>query len=468
MKYRFSLSRRTLLKVSGITLGLPFIESMLTDSLYGAEPDPGAAMVSLMYGLGSPYFVLDRGLEGPLRYYEPLLSAGKMSLFTDVDMTAAADNPVDAQHHHGQPYLFSGYRTVLTGGNNVIPQGPSLHFETMLANYPNGVPSPYRVIDTGIYFRRGLNYQIQRIYDREGRNAADFEDLASPVELFEKLFGTIPQATEMNAKERAARSIMDYLRPAYERYTGPASNLPEADKTVLNNHLERIRQIERNVYSVEDRPVVNVERPTAPELDYKVDGGNDSDPERVYHVNPIDFENAYQIMADLFVAGLEADMFRFGNLSFDSGGGHTHFEGAYPTPDDANYAFHGNPHYDYHRLASDDPEAVAVGTAHNHFIHKNIALVLEKMNSREFPGANGKTLLDNVAVMIGSEVGTNHDVSRLFHGFAGGAGRLKLGAHVQERVKAIELYNALGHSYGIETPIGDGRDYTSDASILLA
>src|SRR5690606_3719808 len=139
------------------------------------------------------------------------------------------------------------------------------------------------------------------------------------------------------------------------------------------------------------------------------------------HVNPIDFENAYQIMADLFVAGLEADMFRFGNLSFDSGGGHTHFEGAYPTPDDANYAFHGNPHYDYHRLASDDPEAVAVGTALDHFIHINIALLLEKMTSREFAGAYGKTLLHNVAVMIGSEVGINHDVSRLFHGFAGGA-----------------------------------------------
>lgn len=466
MNYRFKLSRRTLLKASGITLGLPFIESMSTRSVWGAEPDPGAAMISLMYGLGSPYFVLDRGLDGPLQYYRDLLNAGQVSLFTDINMSAAADNPGDAQHHNGQPYLFSGYRTQLTTGNNVIPQGPSLHFETMLANYPDGVPSPYRVIDCGIYFRRGLNYQYQRIYDREGRNAADFEDLAAPVELFEKLFGTVPQGGEMDAKQRAARSILDYLRPAYEKYTGGSSPLPEADKAVLSNHLERIRQLEKNVYAAAERPVVQIERPNQPPLEYNVDGGNDSEPDRVYRVNPTDFENAYQLMADVFVAGLEGDMFRFGNLSFDSGGGHTYFSGAYAHPDDQNYAFDGNPHNDYHRLATDDPIAVAVGTAHNHFIHKNIAMVLQKLGSRAFPGANGKTLLDNVAILIGSEVGTNHDVGRVFHGFAGGGGRLALGKHVTERTKAIELYSALGHAYGLET-VGDGRDYESDATVLL-
>ncbi len=467
MKYRHHISRRTVLKAAGITIGLPFIESMLSTSLYGAEPDPGAAMISLMYGLGTPYFILDRGLEGPLRYYAPFIESGAVSMYTDVDMSAAADNPVDAQHHHGQPYLFSGYRTVLTTGNNVIPQGPSLHFEVMNTNYPTGVPTRYRIIDTGVYFRRGLNYQYQRIYDREGRNAADFEDLASPNDLFEVLFGNIPGAEEMDAKQRAARSIMDYLKPAYERYIGGASRLPAADQVVLSNHLERIRQIERNVYSADERPRIEIERPVAPALDYKVDGGNDSDPANVHRVDPVEFERAYQILADLMVAGLETDTFRFGNLSFDSGGGHTHFIGPYPTPDDPNYAFNGNPHHDYHRLVAEDPEAVAVGTAHNHFIHKNIALVLEKMASKEFPSANGKTLLENVAVLIGSEVGTNHDVSRMFHAFAGGNGRFRLGHHVQERTKAIELYSAIGHVYGVAS-VGDGRDYQSDATSILA
>lgn len=465
MKYKKAIPRRTVLRAAGIVVGLPFLDSMLTKSVWGAAPDPGASMISLMYGLGSPYFVLDRGFEGPLRYYQPLVDAGKLSIFTDVDMSAAADNPVDAQHHNGQPYLFSGHRTQLATGNNVIPQGPTLHYEVMSYNYVDGPPTAFRVIDCGIYFRRGLNYQYQRIYDREGRNAADFEDLASPVEMFENLFGVLPGGEEMDAEQRASRSIIDYLIPAYERYTTGAGALPAGDVTVLSNHLERVRQVERNVYTLQE--TVQVMPPVAPELDYKVDGGNCEIPENVHRVSPADFEAAYQAMADLFVAGLEMDRFRFGNLSFDSGGGHTHFVGPYATPDDPAYQFDGNPHHDYHRLAAEDPLAVAVGTAHNHFIHSNIARVLEKLDSREFPGAGGVTLLQNAAVMIGSEVGTNHDVSRVFHAFAGGGGRLALGQSVSESTRAIELYSAIGHAYGVPT-VGDGRDYESDASVILA
>lgn len=467
MKYRHVLSRRTLLRAGGITVGLPFLESMLPRSVYGQVEDPSPAMISLMYGLGSPYFVLDRGLDGPLRHYRPFIESGKLSMFTDVDMRAAADYPEDAQHHNGQPYLFSGYRTQLTSGNNVIPQGPSLHFEAMSQNYPSGPPTPFRVIDTGIYFRRGINYQYQRVYDREGRNAADFEDLASPVEFFEKLFGTLPEEV-MPAAERANRSIIDYLIPAYQRYTQGSGTLPAADVAVLSNHLERIRQVERNVYTqAASAQPITVERPNPPDLDYNVDGGNDSEPENVHRVSPADFEAAYQVLADLFVTGLETDSFRFGNLSFDSGGGHTHFVGPYSHPDEPGYAFNGNPHYDYHRLTSDDPEAIRVGTAHNDMVHKNIAAVLQKLDSREFLGAGDQTLLDRVCVMIGSEVGTNHDVSRVLHLFAGGSGRLNLGQHITQRVKAIELYSALGKSYGLSS-VGDGRDYERDADILLA
>jgi Protein of unknown function (DUF1552) len=468
LKYRHALSRRTLLQAGSIAIGLPFLESMTRRSVFGAPEDPAPSMISLMYGLGSPYFVLDRGFEGPLRYYQPFVEGGKVAMFTDVDMKAAAPNPVDAQHHYGQPYLFSGHRTLLATGNNVIPQGPSLHFEVMSHNYPDGMPTPFRVIDTGIYFRRGLNYQYQRVFDREGRNAADFEDLASPIDFFEKLFGTVPGAAQMTGKERAERSVIDYVIPAYEKYTKGSGALPAADVAVLNNHLERLRQIERNVYTTpEVMPVVNVERPNPPDLDYKVDGGNDSQPELVHHVSPSDFETAYQILADLFVAGLQMDSFRFGNLSFDSGGGHTYFVGPYAHPDDAAYQFNGNPHYDYHRLAVDDPEAVKVGTAHNYFIHSNIAKVLEKLDNQEFLTPSGLTLLQQACVMIGSEVGTNHDVSRVGHLFAGGAGRFKLGQHVTEQVKAIELYNAIGKSYGL-TSVGDGVDYVQDAAIILA
>src|SRR5262249_26995899 len=144
--------------------------------------------------------------------------------------------------------LFSGFRTQITTGFNVIPQGPTLQWAIMKQNYPQGLPTLFKIMDCGIYFRRGINYQYQRIYDAQGKNAADFEDLASPVDFFDKVFGKMPAPIQMDAKARAAHSIIDYLVPQYQKYTGAGSPLPARDIAVLKNHLDRVRQLEQAVY----------------------------------------------------------------------------------------------------------------------------------------------------------------------------------------------------------------------------
>jgi hypothetical protein len=469
MKYRHVLSRRTVLKGGGIALGLPFLECMTGSSVFGQALPVPIGMVSLMHGLGTPDILLDRGMTGTIQYYKPLVDAGKVSLFTNIDMTAAADQPVVAQHHYGQPYLFSGYRTNLAPGFNVLPQGPTLHYAVMKQSYPQGTPTRFHVMDAGIYFRRGINYQFKRIWNAEGANAADFEDLASPVDFFDKVFGTLPAPIQQDPKARAARSILDYLIPAYQKYTGAASSLPPRDIAVLQNHLDRIRQLEQAVYAMPQAPnkVVTVTRPVPPNLNYKVDGGSCGDPASVYKVAPTDFQTAYQLMADLWIAGLQSDAYRFGNLSFDSGGGHTNFVGPMPNPDNPSFAFNGNPHANYHSWDPTNAQIVGIATGHNHFVHRNLAQVLTKMDSKDFLGPNGKTLLDNLVVLVGSEVGTNHDVTRMFHGVAGGNGKFKMGLASNARIKAIELYSAIGKTYGL-AKVGDGMGYVSDATAILA
>jgi hypothetical protein len=468
MKYQHVLSRRAVLRGGGIALGLPFLDCMMQRSAFGQAQAAPVGVVSLMHGLGTPDIILDRGLPGTLQYYKPLIDAGKLAIYTNVDMTAAADQPVVAQHHYGQPYLFSGYRTKLAAGFNVIPQGPTLHYAVMKQSYPQGVPTRFRMMDAGIYFRRGINYQFKRIWDERGANAADFEDLASPVDFFDKVFGVMPPPLQQDPKARAARSILDYLVPAYQKYTGAGSTVPPRDIAVMKNHLDRVRQLEQAVYGTgTTAPPVTVTRPKPPALNYKVDGGSCGDPASVYRVSPTDFQTAYQLMADLWIAALQSDYYRFGNLSFDSGGGQTNFVGAMPHPDDAKFAFNGNPHANYHAWNPADRNIVAIATGHNHFVHRNLAAVLTKLDSKEFLGANGKTLLDNLLVLVGSEVGTNHDVTRMFHGIAGGGGRFRLGVNSNARLKAIELYSAIGKTYGL-TKVGDGRDYVSDAVTILA
>src|SRR5260370_36032083 len=158
MKYRHVLSRRTLLKAGGIAVGLPFLECMLEKSVYGAPADAPVGLVSLMHGLGTPEPCLNRGFSGPLAVYKPFIDANKLSIFTNIDMTAAADQPVVAQHHNGQAYLFSGYRTKLAPGFNIIPQRPTLHYAVLKQQYPHGRPTLFKIVACGIYLRRGINY----------------------------------------------------------------------------------------------------------------------------------------------------------------------------------------------------------------------------------------------------------------------------------------------------------------------
>jgi hypothetical protein len=338
-----------------------------------------------------------------------------------------------------------------------------MQYAIMKQNYAGGLPTPFKFMDCGIYFRRAINYQRERIYDEQGKNAADFADLASPVDFFDNVFGKMPVPGGMaDPKARASHSIIDYLVPEYQRLTGAGSKLPARDIAVLKNHVDRVRQLETMVYGSGGKPsrMVTLMRPTPPSIGYKIDGPGETS---AYHVSATDFETAYQIMADLFIAGLQADYYRFGNLSFDAGGGHTFFTGAYPTPDNPNFTFNGAPHANYHAGLAGNPLSVG----HNFFVHKNVAAALTKLDSKDFLAPNGKTFLESAMVLVGSEVGNNHDVSRMYHGIAGGNGRFKMGTYSNDRIKAIDLYNALGKSYGM-AKVGDGFDYKGDATVILA
>src|SRR5260370_25501427 len=142
-----------------------------------------------------------------------------------------------------------------------------------------------------------------RIWDETGKNAADYQDLADPSAFFDKIFGMMPVAIATDPKARASHSSLDYLIPAYQKFTGPASNLPQGDITILHNHLDRIRQLELTIYggaagqspSGTVKPPAALTRPMPPALKYMIDGSSCGDPANVYRVSPKDFETAYQI-----------------------------------------------------------------------------------------------------------------------------------------------------------------------------
>ena len=83
---------------------------------------------------------------------------------------------------------------------------------------------------------------------------------------------------------------------------------------------------------------------------------------------------------------------------------------------------------------------------------------------------NGRTVLDNTTVVIGTEYGWNHDKNNAFHAIAGGGGRFKSGFHTQRRLNCIDVYNAVLTAHGVAANAGSRTNVDSegDGSILLA
>ena len=163
---------------------------------------------------------------------------------------------------------------------------------------------------------------------------------------------------------------------------------------------------------------------------------------------------------------LRCDLARYGNLMFESAGGHTNLSGTYRAmgastdfPGDSQHDtyFHGNQR-DHARL-------------YQHFAQANLAYFLSQLDDPAHLEANGRSVLDNSTVVIGTEYGWNHDKTDVFHAVVGGGGLYRSGSFVDRRMNGIDLYNAILAGHGVDARIGTRSGVASEGdarSVLLA
>ena len=95
---------------------------------------------------------------------------------------------------------------------------------------------------------------------------------------------------------------------------------------------------------------------------------------------------------------------------------------------------------------------------------RNLAYFLERIDDPAYREGNGKTVLDNTLVVLGTEYGWNHQLPNLFHAVAGGHGHFKPGFHDQ-RANAIDLHNTILQPYGITAAIGRKTGVMSEGDL---
>lgn len=470
------MPRRTFLRGAGtVAIGLPLLEPMLGRRALGAPPPPPVRCLTLFHGLGVPKAMQGEGFDGPLGPLAPF--AERLAIFRNVDMSEAGG----AGHARGGTCVFVG----APGRSDERSGGPSIDQVLRAACYPEGVPTPLGTLAAGTFFRRahGL-YQRIRCWGEAGERVV--EPFESPVALFRSLFGMLPEelgggaigsdgdSPEAARRRRLDRSVLDVVLDEYRHYGSEASNLDLATRRRIRDHLDHLRSLERRVFEGgtvgADAPWTPGARcrlpsspPDEPPLPYGRSGPADYEAVRV---DAGDFAAAFRLLAELVGLALRCDLVRFASLMCESAGGHTALAGVHEPAGAAPYVFRGETaaHTNFHEGRLDHMR----GTAR--FFQSQLAAALAVLDDPEGLEPNGGTLLDNTLVVMGTEVGTNHDMNGVFHAVAGGAGRLRLGdgCFWDRRVQAVDLYNTLVRAYGVERRIGSREHFGGVLPGLLA
>lgn len=469
---RHPLPRRTFLHGLGtVAIGLPFLEEMRPAPSRAQDAAPPTRLITMFFGLGIPRDQMLEGFNGPLQPYEPL--AQKMAIFTNME----------AKHSHdfgsGEPHFKVG-DVVFVGDpqkREYEASGPSLEQIARKELHPDGVPTLVGSKSLGMWFRTGSVSQYTRHWNHDGSPGERPE--RRPTRIFEQFFGqyVAPDATPGDGPADPAvlrerhmiRSVLDTVMDEYRHYSGERSPLGAESRLKLSVHLDNIRALEQRLVPVEraiedslaqESSCVVPDGVTDPGTDVPYElaqGGAGGSAPIIEHT---DFAAAFQLQGQLMALALRCDLVRFGSMLFVGAGGHVGFRGTYQALGgsiDFNRELPGTSPHDlyFHNNRWDKVRIL------QHFAQTNLAGALSSFDDPNFLESNGKTVLDNTLVVMGTDYGgggnsTGHIPEGIFHAVAGGNGHFKPGFYDSVH-NVIDLYHTVLSPYGIDPGMGTGR-----------
>jgi Protein of unknown function (DUF1552) len=243
----FRLTRRALLRgASGVAIALPWLEIMDAPRLAHAQAMPAQRFVSVYTPGGTvlskwrPTGSETAPVYGPiLAPLEPMKS--KLLIVDGLDMKSA----VGEQHQAGIIALLTG--TVQSSSNRNYAGGPSI--DQIIASR---FMKPRRSLEIAVRWATGKAHGLLSPMNcLNFENAAGFKPIPprlDPVQIWNDLFKA-SASPDADAKARLARkkSILDFLDG---RYATLAQRLGAEDKAKLEQHLTKIREIERTLEDV--------------------------------------------------------------------------------------------------------------------------------------------------------------------------------------------------------------------------
>ncbi|HWK55124.1 MAG TPA: DUF1552 domain-containing protein, partial [Hyphomicrobiales bacterium] len=388
---RKCLSRRAVLRGSGVALALPFLDAMIPALARASEaikPQPRLACMYLAHGaIMQQWTPIQDGADFAL---SPILSSLEphrdyLNVISGLSIAAANIGPNSAGANHARS--MQCWLTCTETGRGASPcsmdQVAAQHMgqQTALPSLEMTVAGPGSSI---AYLTPTTPLPMEE----------------NPRVIFERLFGVASTPQEREARYRQSTSLLDALSG---EVTGLKRNLPAPDRERLDRYLDDVREIERRLALSGGSLPENLEMPTKP-------------------VGvPDDYEEHLSMMFELIALSWQADLTRVATVLLGRELGNPLFpKSGVPEP------FHACSHH------SEIPEKIDMFARMNAYhVQAIMARCMDKL--RNTPDGEHH-LLHNSLVLYGSGMSNSnsHDHGPLPILLAGGAGgKLQGNRHIR-------------------------------------
>lgn len=439
MNFPLSLSRRTALRGLGISLGLPWFESIVPRAAAASiapTPPQRMAFIFVPNGVHLPDWTPEtEGYGFDLPFILDPLAPVKDDLMVITGLThdkgrANGDGPGD--HARSASVFLSGAQPRKTNGAD-IRSGMSVD---QVAAQAAGKLTRFASLELGCEPGRSAG-NCDSGYSCAYSSSISWSGSASPLGketnprfVFERLFGN-GKAKEMDKnkirRDALKKSILDFISEDAQKLQ---AKLGRADQHKLDEYLTGVREVERRIEITESEPQHSAD------IDYPI-------PEGI----PGDYGQHLRLMSDMMVLAFQTDSTRISTCMFADAGSNRSYK-AIDVPD-------GHHALSHHR---GDAEKHAKIRKINQFHVAQLSYFLQKLKAT--PDGHGN-LLDNSMIVYGSGLsdGDRHNNENLPVLLAGhGGGSVDTGRHlkVPTETPMCNLYMSLLDRFGASVDfIGD-------------
>ena len=387
------LSRRTFLRGAGVTLALPFLESMVPAQtpLKGTAALPKTRLGCFYVPHGATMYKWTPATEGKNFEMSEILSPlekyrNHMTVVSNLRHQSATGADAGAEHARSAALFLSG----ASPQKNGVRVGTTVD---QIAAAEIGQDTPLPSIELAI--------EDVSLSCGAGYGCAYFNTISwktptvplpmenSPQVVFEKLFGDGGTAEQRLQRKREDRSILDSIR---QQTSDLMRGLPASDRTRLDGYLDDIREIERRIHTAEAQAGANQDVPDAPVG------------------TPETFDVHIKLMFDLLAIAYKSEITRVATLMYAK----DLSPATYPESGNRS-GFHGASHHANAKANMDNFALI------NKYHVSAFAYFLDKLATT--PDGDG-TLLDHSMILYGSSMsnGNQHDHEPLPIVLLGGAG----------------------------------------------